>query len=304
VIDEKATDPAAGDAVVTPADDTALSQETTQKTPTDSEDPEARAASEPAEGQDGEPTDEKGEGKEKARNRVPLGERFRQITSRRRLAERERDNALRENQLLRRQLGEYQRRNPEEMSYDEREQARIDTALIRRDLRQTETKVRSAEQDAEEARVEAHNARVDDFVTRCQAAEKAGRVPGVLKAFQKIDVTVPMAEFIARSPLAPEMAFYLSRPEHAEELAEIQRLTDPRERPTADDLREADIIMAGIHARLKPGAPRKATTTPNTGTTLNGGSPPPGAPLEELAKQENPLAYIDRRRAEWAKGKY
>jgi hypothetical protein len=63
--------------------------------------------------------------------------------------------------------------------------------------------------------------------------------------------------------------------------------------------------LARIEARIdKATPPRRTTTAPNPGTTLNGSNTPPAeVSMQELAaKGEDASEYIKRRRAQWAKG--
>lgn len=197
------------------------------------------------------------------------------------------------------ELQRLRRANPEEMTYDQREQHRLETTLLQRDVRQARSEERIAGDDA---RLNRNTA----FVAACEEAEASGRIPDLLDKFSKVSVTEPMAEFVGRSDVGPELAYALTLPENARALADVVALTDQQNRPTLADLREADRIMARIEAKLERASAktRKATTAAHPGTTLNGGSPPAGSTLRELAQKEQPLDYIAKRKATWAKGGY
>lgn len=297
---DKATDPAAGGAVTTP--DPAAPTVEPSPEPTQTTQPPAEAKPDPQK-PPGEPEAAKEGEDEKKKNRVPYDERIRQLTSRQRLAERERDRALARAHQAEAELAELRKKNVADLSYDQRERLNLDEALAERDLRQARLEARDRLSEFEQTREEARIARNQSFIEKLQEAE--ARMPGLYQSFARIPLTEPLAEFIGESELGVEIAHFLTKPENAKVLDELNELTfsDPRQRiyPRGEDLARANRIMARIEGRLEKAPPiRKATTAPAPGTTLNGATPSAGPKTYAEMTDAEAAAYERKRRKEAA----
>lgn len=281
---EQATTTAAGEAV-TPAQQTSVpvvpSGEVTTP-PTETPQPQ-----EGAEQTTGEPAPEQaGEGKEKDQGR--FGRRIQQLTAKN--ASLRRDLETANARLAQMERSSREPANADELTYDQREELRLQRALDRRDANRDRDAIREISR-------ETHETRAELFRAKCEAV--ADRLPeNFYQDFGSLSVTPDMAEFIANSDVAPELAVYLTK--NRAEADRLSELTDPR-RATRASLREADQLMARMESRLQR-APkvRQATTAPNPGTTLNGGAPPPAA--KTLAEEDDMEKYAERRHAAWKKG--
>ena len=264
---EEATNPAAGDAVVTPATETApASQETPKATETTAPEQPKTDTGEPAAEKTGE--DDKGP---KKPNRIDAKERVQQAVRRQRLAERERDAALRRLSELEKPI---RPENYEQLDYEARDTIRVREAVRDESAVAARTEAERLEHERREAWAEARDARNEAFVEKLRDSEAAN--PGIFDRFSSVPVTEDMAQFIADSELGVEIANYLSQPANRREVDQLVRLTDPRMQPSREDLREADRILSRIEGRLSRAPPtRKATTAPNPGTTLAGANPSP-----------------------------
>jgi len=224
---------------------------------------------------------------DKKKNRVPAQERINQAIRRQRMAERERDRALRE--LDRMKTSSQPAKPLEEMTYDEREEHRIRKVIQERD---TEV-VRSAAEDAEfEARVASTQRLLSELEMESE------RFPNVHEEILKINLSPDTADFLAnKAKDKAAFAHYLvNNPEVAERL--YQNTKGPRaNRYTRED---ALIEMAEINASLRR-PQRRPTNVADTGTTLSGGKPPSAQSLVELAEGDDMRAYQERRRRQEAR---
>lgn len=264
--DQATVTPAAGEAVVTPA---------TTPAPTPTPDPaitdpaSSPAATPESSAPDAASTGEDDKGKKP--NRIDAKERVQQAVRRQRLAERERDAALRRIAELEKPI---RPQNFDQLDFEQRDQLRVREAVRAETAESARAEASVKEAERQEAYIEARNARNEAFGERLMEADKAN--PGLYERFASVPVTEDMAQFIAESDLSVEIANYLSMPANRREAEYLSRLTDPQGRPTREDLREADRILSRIEQRLsKAPQTRKATTAPNPGTTLAGGNPAP-----------------------------
>jgi len=281
---KEATIPAAGEAV-TPAQN-----DPTKQTPA-TETPITAQEEQPGES-DAEKTGKEGEGEEEQKRKSSrFSFRISQLVNQRRTAESQRDAALAALARLQKPLAT----DVENLDYDQRERLRHRQALREERVDEVQEQARFHDNVAREAVHEA-------VIARCESAGD----PAVSEALLSIPLTEDTVDFLAESDKAPELVKHLAaNPDLA---ARIHRMTftgDGRRSPTATraSLREADRMLTAIVAKLGS-APvvRKATNAPNPGTTLNGGSPPPGASLHDLAKSEDATDYIKQRQAQWGKG--
>lgn len=291
---EATVTPAAGEAVSTPAPSSAPAPEApTQVQDTAQPTPQA-VPGEPVAEKAGE--DDKG----KKPNRIDAKERVQQAVRRQRLAERERDAALRRIAELQTPI---RPQNYDQLGFEDRDNIRVREAVREESAVTAKQEAERLENERREAWAEARDARNEAFVERLRDAETAN--PGIFDRFSRVPVTEDMAAFIADSDMAVEMANYLSQPANGRELEQLVRLTDPRMQPSREDLREADRILTRIEGRLSraPQA-RKATTAPNPGTTLSGGNPSPRGfdpvTADDAAYSEN---YRRRMKAQAERGK-
>ena len=286
---EEATTPAAGGAVETPAPQTANQTSSATETPNPSQTPPETAPD------SGEPAAEKaGEEDRKKPNRIDAKERVQQAVRRQRLAERERDAALRRLAELEQPI---RPQNFDQLPFEERDSLRVREAVRQETAATARTEAERMEVERREAALEARDARNEAFVEKLRDSE--ARSPGIYDRFASIPVTEDMAAFIADSDRAVEMADYLSRPEARREVEQLVRLTDPRMRPSREDLREADRILSRIEGRLsKAPQVRRATQAPNPGTTLGGGnSAPSGRDPATMSDADYSKWYRDRQKA-------
>lgn len=298
--------------MTTPDPTTTSTPETTQTTPASAT--ETLDGTQPA--PDAETSDQTGapdaaetgedEDREQRRNRVSFQDRISQLTSRRRLAERERDRALSRAQTAEAELARIQRLNPEQLSYDEREDLRLRRVSLDSEVRRARQDARFAEEDTRLTAEEVRQERNSTFVEKVRAAEKTN--PGLYDRFNAIPVTESMAQFIAESDLGVELAHLLTTKEVQAEVDRIIDLTfsDPRRgiHPDPADVERANRMLARLEARVTKAPPaRKTTTAPNPGTTLNGKTPVQTVSLRDLASREEGTAeYIRRRQEAWKKG--
>jgi hypothetical protein len=294
-VTEATVTPAAGDAVSTPApsSSTPAPEAPTQVQDTVQPTPEAVPGEPAAEQKAGE--DDKG----KKPNRIDAKERVQQAVRRQRLAERERDAALRRLAELEKPI---RPENYDQLDFEARDTIRVREAVRDESAATARTEAERLEHERRDAWVEARDARNEAFAERLSEAE--AQSPGLFDRFSRVPVTEDMAAFIAESELGVEIANYLSQPANRREVEMLNRLTDPRMQPSRDDLREADRILSRIEGRLSR-APqvRKATQAPNPGTTLGGGNPSPKgfdpATADEAAFSER---YRQRMKARDARG--
>lgn len=274
-----ATTPAAGEAV-TPAQTTTPatpSTETTQTTQTS----DPQVAETPSEA--GAETPEAEEPKARKRS---AAERIQQLSRRAKDAEGRERAARAEIARLRKPIAA----NVDNLDYDQRERLRMREALREERLETAEQHVTHARDDAVEATHETIFAKIE---------EAADRFPDLMDKIVAINLSQDTVDYLAGSEKGADLAHHLAtNPGVADKL---HRLTDPRT-ATRSSLRDADRLMAQLEASIAKPQPRKATTAPNPGSTLNGGTPPAAAALADLAKSENPADYIAQRRATWAKG--
>jgi hypothetical protein len=251
----------------------------------------------PTEGELAEPEGEKkgqgeGEGEDDKRQRTDrFNRRIGQLTQQRNDLRRQLNEALSENERLK--APRRPNVNPDELSFDERENMRLDDALRRRDADRLQSQVASLHDQERQTVHETVIAKVESFGDEETAA-----------ALREIPLTEDTVDFLADHENPAAIVKHLrDNPEVAKRIFRLTFTGDGRQRGTATraSLREADRILTGIAAGLKNlPRPRTATNAPDPGTTLRGGAPPPGTPsLNEIQDAET---YVKRRQEAWKKG--
>ena len=124
------------------------------------------------------------------------------------------------------ELARLQQRLTEQPQIDEDDFEGQQAQTLRRTL--DEDRVERAQQDIQAAQNERRQARNDTFAAKLEAA--ADRLPDVAEKFYRLPVTEEMADFIADSDSAPELAHWLgSNPHEALRLAQMDPVSQARE---------------------------------------------------------------------------